>query len=95
MRELTQAFWNEAPEIMFHKIEEIGGWPKDKPFLAFYHGDMPRECEFFAHEVRSEWWTTYLTRDEYLWWQLSPKFKTKRFDEVIAAFENRIQRLVP
>ena len=54
--------------------DNLKGWPIDYTYLGFAHTDG-REMSFRNEGVNTGMWTQVYTRDEYLWWKLSDKFK--------------------
>jgi len=54
--------------------ENLRGWPSDYQHLGFEHTDE-RQMSFRINGANTGWWTQCYTRDEYLWWSLSEKFK--------------------
>jgi hypothetical protein len=61
-------------------------------YVSFYHsGVRERECEFGDKHLRTEWWTTVYSRDDYLWWKLSPERKEKEAQLVREKFWRKIQ----
>ena len=54
--------------------ENLNGWPAEYQYLGFEHTDE-RQMSFRANGANTGWWTQCYTRDEYLWWSLSEKFK--------------------
>jgi hypothetical protein len=78
--------WCESNEEFFTRIDKFGGWPIGQKYIQFYHGN-DRHCTFSNEYVRSEWWTTICSSDNYYRWKLSPeailKIKTEAKQELI------------
>jgi hypothetical protein len=84
----------EPDESVFQKIQDTGGWPAGRPFLSFYHTtDSDRMCEFTTQRLRTEWWTTFLVEDDYLWWRISKSRKAQIRREIIQEFKLKIAGL--
>jgi len=62
----------ENLELFFKRIDEYGGWPCRKKFVAYQHSNE-RKCEFMNEYVRNGWWTTVCSSDDYYTWKLSQK----------------------
>lgn len=79
--------WLESEDDFFNRVEVCGGWPMQYRFVSFYHsGVRERACMFGDVSLRTEWWTTAYSRDDYLWWKLSPERKRKEAANVRQTF---------
>ena len=54
----------------FESIRKLGGWQKGNKckYLAFYHSieSKNRECKYFTFPVRTGWWTSVCSKNDYL-----------------------------
>ncbi len=66
--------WTESEDDFFTRVDKVGGWPSDKKYVSFLHSDE-RKCEFTEHYLRTEWWTTVYSCDDYYWWKVSTSRK--------------------
>ncbi len=66
--------WGWRKEEFFEEVDKFGGWPLGKKFVSFAHSEE-RECVFGNTYLRTEWWTTVATADEYYFWKVSQEFK--------------------
>lgn len=64
--------WCEPDAKFFARIDEFGGWPVGMNYVSFAHSSE-RECEFGNQYLRTGWWTTVATADDYYRWKLSPE----------------------
>ena len=72
--------WCEPIETFFQRIDECGGWPVGNKYVSFYHS-TDRECTFGNINLRTGWWTTIATADEYYFWKLSDEYRAKIREE--------------
>lgn len=72
------------------KVDEAGGWNPEAVCVQFFHGER-RYCIFSSQDVNSGWWTTVLTRDEYYWEKITPRFKADRRREIVQDIKRQIQ----
>lgn len=77
--------WTEPLEKFLARIDEFGGWPVNAKFVTMAHSDE-RECEFTDRNMRTEWWTTICSADDYYRWKLSP--------EMMKEIESEIRRKI-
>lgn len=65
--------WNSTTEEFLAEIEKTGGWPQGYTHVSFFHDgpDGDRYCKFTTHVLRTGWWTTVATSDDYYYWKLS------------------------
>jgi len=74
--------WGAKDEEFFQEIDRCGGWPLGMRFVSLAHSEE-RECIFGNTYLRTGWWTTVATSDEYYLWKVSKEFKEKyRNDEI-------------
>jgi len=84
--------WLSKPEDFLAEIEKTGGWPEGYTHVSFFH-DGPggdRYCKFTAYPLRTGWWTTVATADDYYYWKLSD---TKKAEIMKQARQQLIRRL--
>lgn len=65
-------------EAFLQAIDDTGGWPVGYTHCSFYHdvGDN-RYCQFTTYPLRTGWWTTVATADDYYYWKLSDAKKAE------------------
>ena len=71
--------WLSKPEEFLADIEKTGGWPEGYTHVSFFH-DGPagdRYCKFTKYPLRTGWWTTVATADDYYYWKLSDTKKAE------------------
>jgi hypothetical protein len=70
---------------VIRQIDEIGGWPAAAESIVYKHTtDWKRECYFSKiSNIRDEWNSSFLTRDEYYWYKISKNFKKAKFQKEI------------
>jgi len=81
-RELIH-LWLSKPEEFLAEIARTGGWPEGYTYVSFFH-DGPsgdRYCKFTTYSLRTEWWTTVATADDYYYWKLSDTKKAEILKE--------------
>lgn len=83
--------WCEDDEKFFARIDQFGGWPVGMKYVSFAHSDE-RECEFGNHYLRTGWWTTIATADDYYRWKLSPEAMKKIEKEIRDRIAMEIRR---
>jgi hypothetical protein len=87
--------WLESEDCFFKRVEELGGWPMDQAFVSIFHSiNSKRPCEFGNQDLRTGWWTTIYSRDDYLWWKLSEPFKSELKAKHFQQFKQQIARMV-
>jgi hypothetical protein len=93
MEGLTQV-WMEPDSDFFERIDSLGGWPTNNEYVSFLHvAEGPRPCYFGNEYKRDEYNTTLFSRDDYLWWKLSDKFKAEVKAKYWNDFRSRVYRL--
>lgn len=86
--------WCESADDFFTRVEVSGGWPMHCRYVSTYHSlERERECRFGNDYLRTEWWTTAYSRDDYLWWKLSAERKKVEADKVRAQFAAQVRRM--
>lgn len=83
--------WGSKDEEFFAEIDKCGGWPLGMRFVSFAHSEK-RECIFGNTYLRTGWWTTVATSDEYYFWKVSKEFKEKIRKDGI---RNYLMRCIP
>jgi len=75
-----------------HAIDKTGGWPVGYTFVSFYHSAeySGRYCIFTNNYLRTEWYTTICSSDDYYYWKLS---KTKKNEILKEARKELISQL--
>lgn len=83
--------WNDSIDVFFKRVDENGGWPLDKKYIHYYHsGDDIRPCEFGNCVLRTGWWTTIYSSDDYYKWKLSKEALDEIKKAAIVEFKARI-----
>jgi hypothetical protein len=86
--------WMCNPEDFLASIDATGGWPLGWTHVSFFHGEE-RRCIFTKCELRTEWYTTVATADDYYWWKLSAGKKDAEASRARQEFANKIARMAP
>ena len=78
-RELVHRSFATTLEEFLPEIDKTGGWPSGYTYVSFYH-DGPcgdRYCVFTNTPLRTGWWTTVCSADDYYYWKLSDTKKAE------------------
>lgn len=85
----------DKDDEFFARVDEYGGWPLGMKYVSFFHSGPagPRKCEFGNDYLRTGWWTTVYSADDYYWWKVSNSrkelFKKRIFHELGAELFRR------
>jgi hypothetical protein len=71
-------------------IDNTGGWPIGFKYVSFHHSNK-RSCMFGNVPLRTEWWTTICSADDYYWWKISEAKKKLIAHDVERSFWMRIR----
>ena len=71
-------------------IDDTGGWPVGYKYVSFYHAAeySGRYCRFTNNYLRTGWWTTVCSSDDYYFWKLS----TEKKDEIMKEARRQLIR---
>jgi hypothetical protein len=76
--------WLEPNEKFFERVDENGGWPVKAKWAGIEHTvERYRPVTFTEKEIRTEWYTSFVSADEYYWWKISNAFKKEQTNKVI------------
>jgi hypothetical protein len=91
-----KTFWNagEPDDVLFARIDSIGGWPAGFPYLVMIHGcNSKRECYFSQVYRHDEWNTTLHHANNYHWWKITPDRKAAIRKKFIADFKKTLMKI--
>ena len=76
---LVHLYPGMSDDEFFKAVDDTGGWAHGFKFVSFYHAVeyKDRVCMFTNESLRTGWWTTVASADDYFWWKLSPERKAK------------------
>lgn len=81
-------------EEFFPLIDATGGWPVGYQYVSFFH-DGPtgnRYCQFTTYPLRTGWWTTICSADDYYYWKISDTKKAEIREQARRQLINKLWR---
>ncbi len=82
-RELVHTSPGMKMDEFMRAIDATGGWPVGYTHVSFYHAVeyKGRYCQFTTFPLRTGWWTTVCSADDYYYWKLSDSKKAEILKE--------------